>query len=161
MNERLPGDEADERRGNERQAGMSCANLVVQGRGPQQFPLNMNRLRHMDRSGMKTTEELFDLRGKVALVDSGSRGIGEPYPRALPRRADVVIASRVSNREAAAGDRTLGQPAASSSLRVWMLPTGRNCDRAVESVHRELVRCDVLVKNACKCSGLRQPDLVY
>ena len=98
---------------------------------------------------MQTTEHLFDLSGKVALVTGGSRGIGRAIAGGLASAgADVVIASRkVDNCEAAAID-----IAAATGRRVVPIAchVGRweDCDHLVDAVYREFGRCDVLVNNA-------------
>ena len=98
---------------------------------------------------MKTTEELFDLRGKVALVTGGSRGIGRAVSEGFASAgADVVIASRkLDNCEAAAREieAATGRRAVPFECHVgrW-----QDCDRLFEAVYRELGRCDVLVNNA-------------
>lgn len=98
---------------------------------------------------MKTPGELFDLRGKVAVVTGGSRGIGRGVAEGLAAAgADVVIASRkLENCERAAGE-----IAESTGRRTLAVPchVGRwdDCDRLVETVYSEFGRCDVLVNNA-------------
>jgi NAD(P)-dependent dehydrogenase (short-subunit alcohol dehydrogenase family) len=91
----------------------------------------------------------FDLTDKVAVVTGGSRGIGLAIATGLAEiGADVVIASRKQEvcQQAAAGiaERT-GRRALPMACHVgrW-----NDCDRLVDSVYRELGRCDVLINNA-------------
>jgi NAD(P)-dependent dehydrogenase (short-subunit alcohol dehydrogenase family) len=98
---------------------------------------------------MKTSEALFDLSGKVALVTGASRGIGRAVAEGLAvAGADVVVASRkLDNCETAAREIE-----AASGRRA--LPVGchvgrwEDCDRLVAAVYDEFGRCDVLVNNA-------------
>ncbi|HVY11856.1 MAG TPA: glucose 1-dehydrogenase [Mycobacteriales bacterium] len=92
---------------------------------------------------------VIDLSGKVAVVTGGSRGIGRAVAEGLARAgADVVIASR----KLEACERAATEVADSTGRRV--LPVRchvgewDDCDALVETVYRELGRCDVLVNNA-------------
>jgi NAD(P)-dependent dehydrogenase (short-subunit alcohol dehydrogenase family) len=98
---------------------------------------------------MQTTEHLFDLSGKVALVTGGSRGIGRAIAGGLAAAgADVAIASRKLDNCEAAGN----EIAAETGRRVVPLAchVGRweDCDHLADAVYREFGRCDVLVNNA-------------
>ncbi|MGI8491764.1 MAG: SDR family NAD(P)-dependent oxidoreductase [Acidimicrobiales bacterium] len=98
---------------------------------------------------MPGTGEPFDLRGRVAVVTGGSRGIGRAVAEGFARAgADVVIASRKTDvcRSAAAeihsltGVQTLG---VGCHVGHW-----EDCDRLVETVYGHFGSCDVLVNNA-------------
>ncbi len=97
---------------------------------------------------MSSFDDLFDLRGKVALVTGGSRGLGREMVLAFARcGADVVIASRKveSCREVAAAVEALGRRA---------LPVGCHVGRwqdvnaLIDAAYAEFGRVDILVNNA-------------
>jgi len=98
---------------------------------------------------MMELSEVVDLRGKVALVTGGSRGIGRAVAGALAvSGADVVIASRKVERcqtaaaeiGAATGRRTM---AVACHVGRWT-----ECDDLADAVLDEFGRCDILVNNA-------------
>src|SRR4051812_25281412 len=89
------------------------------------------------------------LRGKVAVVTGGSRGLGREMVRAYAARgADVVIASRKLD----ACEQLAAEVADEFGVRA--LPVGCNvsdwadCDALVERVYADLGRIDILVNNA-------------
>jgi NAD(P)-dependent dehydrogenase (short-subunit alcohol dehydrogenase family) len=93
-------------------------------------------------------DPLFDLRGRVAVVTGGSRGLGREM--ALPfaaRGADVVIASRKLDAcETVAEEiRGLGRRALAVQLHAakW-----DSIDALIETVYAEWGRVDILVNNA-------------
>jgi len=94
------------------------------------------------------TNDLFNLRGKVALVTGGSRGLGLEMVRAYARAgADVIIASRKLDacERAAAEVEALGRKA---------LPLSANAsrwdemDHLMEVAYERFGRLDILVNNA-------------
>ena len=93
-------------------------------------------------------DPLFDLRGKVALVTGGSRGLGLEMVRAFAARgADIVIASRkIENCEAAAEEvRAMGRRALAVGAHVGKWD---GCDALVEAAYAHFGRVDILVNNA-------------
>ncbi len=97
---------------------------------------------------MGTTDALFDLSGRVAVVTGGSRGLGREMVLAFAEHgADVVIASRKLDacEALAAQVRELGRRALPIAYHAgkWA-----DADRLHEAVYAEFGRCDVLVNNA-------------
>ena len=95
-----------------------------------------------------STDPLFDLTGKVALVTGGSRGLGYQMVRAFAERgADVIVASRkMQNCEAVAEEmRVLGRRALPYSMHAarW-----EEIDALIEAAYSEFGRVDILVNNA-------------
>ena len=96
-----------------------------------------------------TTDELFDVQGRVVLVTGGSRGLGRAIVEAFAARgAHVVIASRkypacaelATRMHDETGCRAL---AVSTDVGVW-----QSCDDLVQAAYAEFGRVDVLVNNA-------------
>lgn len=91
----------------------------------------------------------FDLKGKVALVTGGSRGLGREMVRAFAEYgADVIIASRKveSCRELAAEiEERFGRAALPVACNVgdW-----NQCDALVETAYERFGRVDILINNA-------------
>jgi NAD(P)-dependent dehydrogenase (short-subunit alcohol dehydrogenase family) len=91
---------------------------------------------------------LFDLRGKVAIVTGGSRGLGREMVLAFARHgADVVIASRkVANCESVADEvRSLGRRALAVG---YHAASWSDADALADAAYSEFGHVDVLVNNA-------------
>ncbi len=97
---------------------------------------------------METSNDLFDLTGRVAVVTGGSRGLGREMALAFAKQgADVVIASRkIDGCERVANEiEKLGRNAlpVTSHAGKW-----EHSDLLYEAVYSQFSRCDILVNNA-------------
>jgi NAD(P)-dependent dehydrogenase (short-subunit alcohol dehydrogenase family) len=91
---------------------------------------------------------IFDLRGRVAVVTGGNRGIGRALAIALAQAgAAIAIMARdeARNREALADLRALGVPAL--TLKVDLMKRA-DLKPAMDEVDRALGPVDILVNNA-------------
>ena len=111
-----------------------------------------------------TTDPLFDLSGKIALITGGSRGLGLEMVRAFAARgADVIIASRkLEACEAAAMEvRALGRRAMAYAAHVgkWA-----EIDGLIAAAYAELGRIDILVNSAGMspaCPSHEMPETLF
>lgn len=99
---------------------------------------------------MKSVDEIFSLKGKVALITGGSRGLGKEMSLAFAKAgADVVITSRnlETCEEVAREVEALGQKAMAYACHV-----GRwdQVEQLVEAVYNRFGKIDILVNNAGK-----------
>jgi len=94
------------------------------------------------------TDPLFNLKGKVALVTGGSRGLGYQMVKAFAERgADVIIASRKIEacEEVAAEVRAMGRRALAYAAHCGKWD---EIDALIEAAYAEFGRVDILVNNA-------------
>lgn len=98
---------------------------------------------------MRSIRELFDLRGRVALVTGGGRGLGEQIARALAEAgAAVALGSRkVEACEAVAAETAAAYGARTAAVRLDVT-SADEVRRAVEEVEGALGPVDLLVNNA-------------
>lgn len=97
---------------------------------------------------MRTTQELFSLQGKTALVTGGSRGLGLQMAEALGEQgARVVISSRKQDELDAAVEHLAARGIDASSIAAD-LANDANVLPFVEEALRRLGHIDILVNNA-------------
>jgi len=97
---------------------------------------------------MRTTQELFSLQGKTALVTGGSRGLGLQMAEALGEQgARLVISSRKQEELDAAVAHLAARGIEASSIAVD-LSQEANVGPFVEEALRRLGQIDILVNNA-------------
>jgi NAD(P)-dependent dehydrogenase (short-subunit alcohol dehydrogenase family) len=98
---------------------------------------------------MTRLSELHDLRGRVAVVTGGSRGIGRAIVQILAEAgADVVIASRKLDACQAAADEVQASTASRAVAIACHVGRWAECDALVAETLAQLGRLDVLVNNA-------------
>jgi NAD(P)-dependent dehydrogenase (short-subunit alcohol dehydrogenase family) len=107
---------------------------------------------------MRTTEELFSLQGKTALVTGGSRGLGLQMAEALGEQgARVVISSRKQEELDAAVAHLAARGIEASSIAVDLAQEA-NVLPFVEEALRRLGQIDILVNNAGASWGAAAED---
>jgi len=95
-----------------------------------------------------TTDALFDLTGRVAVVTGGSRGLGREMVLAFAQHgADVVIASRKLEGCAAVAREVEGLGRRALPV-AYHAGDWDDSDRLYQTVYEHFGRCDVLVNNA-------------
>lgn len=94
--------------------------------------------------------ERLDLKGRVALVTGGSRGIGKAFAVGLAEAgADVVVVSKKTKEEGEAVAAELRQIGAKGSFAVLADVTSRaSLDAAVDETVKRLGKLDIMVANA-------------
>jgi NAD(P)-dependent dehydrogenase (short-subunit alcohol dehydrogenase family) len=107
---------------------------------------------------MRTTQELFSLQGKTALVTGGSRGLGLQMAEALGEQgARVVISSRKQEELDAAVAHLAARGIEASSIAVDLAQEA-NVLPFVEEALRRLGQIDILVNNAGASWGAAAED---
>ena len=93
--------------------------------------------------------QLFDLKGRVALVTGGSKGLGEAMARGLAEAgADIVISSRHENELQAAADKIRAATPAKVAHFVADMTRRDDVRRLAESAVGAMGKVDILINNA-------------
>lgn len=101
--------------------------------------------------------DLFDLKGKVALVTGGSKGLGKAMARALAEAgADVVISSRHENELKPALDEILQGTGRKGRYVVADMGRREDVQRLARTSLEQMGRVDILVNNA----GTNRPQAI-
>ena len=98
------------------------------------------------------SKDIFSLKGRVALVTGGGRGIGRAIALGLAKAgADVVVASRSKDAldKAAAEIRSFGQKSLAIVMDITDLKSVKNM---AQTIIREFGKIDILVNNAGQAS---------
>jgi NAD(P)-dependent dehydrogenase (short-subunit alcohol dehydrogenase family) len=93
--------------------------------------------------------EIFNLKGKVALVTGGSKGLGKAMARGLAEAgADIVISSRHENELRSALDEILRGTNGKGRLIVADMGRREEVERLARTALEQMGRVDILVNNA-------------
>lgn len=106
----------------------------------------------------RTISQLFDLKGKTALITGGSRGLGLQMAHALGEAGARVL---ISSRKAADLEEATAELKAAGIDAQWIAADGQNeeeCRRLVDETMKRLGRIDILVNNAGAAWGAAAED---
>jgi NAD(P)-dependent dehydrogenase (short-subunit alcohol dehydrogenase family) len=106
----------------------------------------------------RTITQLFDLKGKTALITGGSRGLGLQMAHALGEAGARVL---ISSRKAADLEEATAELKAAGIDAQWIAADGQNeeeCRRLVDETMKRLGSIDVLVNNAGAAWGAAAED---
>src|SRR5947209_12617522 len=93
--------------------------------------------------------DIFNLKGKVALVTGGSKGLGKAMARGLAEAgADIVISSRHENELKSALDEILRGTNNKGRLIVADMARREEVERLARTALEQMTRIDILVNNA-------------
>lgn len=96
----------------------------------------------------RTISQLFDLKGKTALITGGSRGLGLQMAHALGEAGARVL---ISSRKASDLEEATAELKAAGIDAQWIAADGQSeeeCRRLVDETMKRLGRIDILVNNA-------------
>jgi NAD(P)-dependent dehydrogenase (short-subunit alcohol dehydrogenase family) len=96
----------------------------------------------------RTTSQLFDLKGRTALITGGSRGLGLQMAHALGEAGARVL---ISSRKASDLEEATAELKAAGIDAQWIAADGQSeeeCRRLVDETMQRLGRIDILVNNA-------------
>jgi NAD(P)-dependent dehydrogenase (short-subunit alcohol dehydrogenase family) len=120
------------------------------------FDFHSNRRGRQDMT--RTISQLFDLKGKTALITGGSRGLGLQMAHALGEAGARVL---VSSRKASDLEEATAELKAAGIDAQWIAADGQNeeeCRRLVDEAMKRLGRIDILVNNAGAAWGAAAED---
>lgn len=106
----------------------------------------------------RTTSQLFDLKGRTALITGGSRGLGLQMAHALGEAGARVL---ISSRKASDLEESVAELKAAGIDAQWIAADGQNedeCRRLAKEAMQRLGRIDILVNNAGAAWGAAAED---